>query len=1174
MIPILYDKTETAFTSNGLGRLPDCTKCTVTEERNGIYECQFVYPVTGARYEDITEGRYIAVTHDDQGDVQPFEIYSRTAPLNGLVTFYAHHISYALRHIMLKPFTAHSAVQAMAGMKTNVWQNNPFTFWTDKETTGSFSVTYPRSIKEMLMGTEGSVLDAFGGGEYEWDGLTVKLYAQRGIDTGVEIRYGKNLTNLNHTVDTSGCYTSVAPFWRSPDDEIVYLDEGFVTSASATGDIKPVTLDLSEKWDSAPTQEQLRVEALRRLNNNQPWLPKENIKVNFVALWQTEEYANVAPLQRVSLCDTVSVIYPELGVDVVQQKVIKVVYNVLLDRYDSLELGTVKGSLSSVMRADLQTMFRDIPNKSTMQAAIDRATTLITGGLGGHVVIATNADGEPNEILIMDTDDMQTAVNVIRMNQNGIGFSTTGYEGPFSTAWTIDGSFVADFITSGNLDANLLTAGIITDRQGRNYWNLDTGEISISLSPGEEGEVTQADLARVQNNAQNYANAAQAAAEQYADDIQATVEAELSLTAQNLVVQFSTNYATKSELATATFGMITLQTPYEYANDVATFHAVVYKNGEDVTDDYDDGVFEWYARREDSVDRIPYGIGKTTTVNSADIKFGMTVVCRMMLLSEPDYWTDHQNNVITNEESTPFEFLMSDAVLECETTIYANQYTESRFSILSQTDEEIRAEVGRKINEDEAKTLISQTADAITAEAQRATAAEGTLRTSIRATAADITAEISRATNAEGSLSTRITATANSISTEVANRTSADSSLSSRITQNANSISTEIANRTSADNSLSSRITQNANSISTEVTNRTSAYNSLSSRIDQNADAIELRVTAGRVSSMIAASAESIRMQTTTLTWTATNSSLDENGVLKTVSTSDGVTRDTRMNGGRIQFYKGSTRTGIIFPINWGDTTKEGVVFEAARGASYATLAIETSSGHDAAFIANNGLNPEGFTQKCIAWGDMAIRGALTMTGTATIGGSANISGNASVGGTQLKVGQTTLTTVTYEDNYYAFRINRYLIVGSSAMMAGYMARISGSLYVNGTVTQGSDERKKNILPWDDKIDAFVRRAEPILYTWKDGEDDRLHVGLGAQRTARLLEELGLENQSFVVHSGEDEYGINYTELAPMMLSTLQKACVKIDELEQKVKDYEARLERLEKLLGGENADT
>ena len=463
MIPILYESNETTFTSNGIGRLADCVSCLVVEERNGIFEVEFQYPVTGRLFDEITEGRIISVTHDDTKTRQPFIIYRRSAPINGLVTFNAHHVSYALAHCILQPFTASSISEAFSLMASESITPCAFTFWTDKVTAANFAVTVPISIKEILGGVEGSVLDVFGGGEYAWDKYTVKLYQNRGSDSGVTIRYRKNLTDLTQERDTSGMYNSVVPYWTNGETTVTLGTS--VVSMSGISTVVAVPLDMSGDFEEAPTTTQLRNAAQTKLNNSDAWSPDENYTIDLVALWQTDEYKDVAILQRVKLCDTVTVIHPDLNISV-QAKVVKTVYNTLLDKYDQIEVGHAKTSFAeTVSKAVESAVLQAVPSVSMMQAAIDHATELITGGLGGYVVFNLNASGEPEEILIMDTDDVQTAVNVIRINKNGIGFSTTGYNGSFTTAWTIDGHFNADFITAGHLSANLINAGtMLADR--------------------------------------------------------------------------------------------------------------------------------------------------------------------------------------------------------------------------------------------------------------------------------------------------------------------------------------------------------------------------------------------------------------------------------------------------------------------------------------------------------------------------------------------------------------------------------------------------------------------------------------------------------------------------------------------------------------------------------------
>lgn len=485
MIPILFDGNSTEFNTNGLGRLTDCISCRVTEERNGIFECEFVYPLTGIHYTDIDLGKIVIVTHDDRKQKQPFVIYRRSAPISGQVVFNAHHISYNLSNVIIKPYTATTITEAFAGFGTYAMNANPFTFWTDKTSSGTFTVEVPTACRALLAGQEGSVLDAFGGGDYEFDNYTVKLYADRGEDAGVTIRYGKNLIDLESETDTMSLYTAVVPYWKNGDDSVygnivcgngairrtaewtdengtVMTDENGNQISFSYGEHKIVTMDLSSYFDDIPTIAQLEARALTVLNSNEPWVPTVNVKVDFAALWQTEEYKNIAPLQRVRLCDTVTVQYPELGVNV-KARVVQTVWNPLLDRYDSIQIGDARTSFADVIMADANAKLADVPNNSMMQSAIDRATEQITGTSGGNIRFNLNANGQPFEQLIMDSPDIATAVNVWRWNLGGLGHSHNGYNGPFDdVAITQDGQINASMITVGLMSFNRLRGGTIS----------------------------------------------------------------------------------------------------------------------------------------------------------------------------------------------------------------------------------------------------------------------------------------------------------------------------------------------------------------------------------------------------------------------------------------------------------------------------------------------------------------------------------------------------------------------------------------------------------------------------------------------------------------------------------------------------------------------------------------
>lgn len=463
MIPILYSGTEQDFLSNGLGRLADAITCKVTEERNGSFELEMTYPITGVHYADIAVNRIIMAKTEDGGNNQAFIIYKVSKPLNGIITVNAEHISYLLNGFVVMPFSAVSCADAISKIASNIVINTPFEFYTDVNSIMDFSFSEPRSVRGLLGGEQGSILDTYGGYDYKFDNFNVHLLTDRGADHGVTLRYGKNLTALKDTSDCTNIFTGIVPYWQdSEGTDSVYLPEKVVLSQHASDYPYYIiqSMDFSGDFETKPTEAQLRARAESYMQSSTGWKIKNNIDVSFVNLAQTEEYKDFVQLERVRMCDTVTVIYDKLGVNV-KTKVIKTVYNVLTERYDSISLGDTTYSLAKAIQSAI-----DTPTLTEVQtdikSAVNRATKLIQGGLGGHVVFNTNGDGEPQEILIMDTDDITTAVNVIRMNLNGIGFSHNGYSGPFDTAWTIDGHFVADYIDTGELNGNIIKAGTVS----------------------------------------------------------------------------------------------------------------------------------------------------------------------------------------------------------------------------------------------------------------------------------------------------------------------------------------------------------------------------------------------------------------------------------------------------------------------------------------------------------------------------------------------------------------------------------------------------------------------------------------------------------------------------------------------------------------------------------------
>lgn len=521
MIPILYPENETDFVSNGIGGLSCATACTVTEERNGSYELTMVYPVAGWYFKEIRYKRYITAVPADGEKPQPFEIYSISKPISGKVTIKARHISYQLSYIVTLPGekekTAETALQSLGDLATT---DCPFDFSSDIIAKGTFQNSTPQSIRALLGGQAGSILDVFGG-EYLFDGYKVKLLKNRGSTIPVSLEYGKNIIDLQQEENIASTYTAVIAFWKNQtttgEVKTVYGDLIKSTNAGNFPYVRTMALDVSTEYKTPPTKEQLTKRAETYVRENKIGVPKVSVKVSFVALWQTEEYKNIEPLQRIHLCDTIKVVFRDLGIDS-HAKVTKTTYNVLKDRYDSIEIGDSRTNLIDTIASQTTAIKTEKKERSEwLWDATRRATEIIQGGLGGYVVIRPDEKtGYPEEILIMDQPDKDTAKSVIRMNKNGIGFSEgNGYKGPFQSAWTIDGTFNADFINSGTIKADLIRAGILKakDEESGNYWNLETGEFRLTqkVKVGESTIASVKDVTTAASNAEK--NAIDAASE-------------------------------------------------------------------------------------------------------------------------------------------------------------------------------------------------------------------------------------------------------------------------------------------------------------------------------------------------------------------------------------------------------------------------------------------------------------------------------------------------------------------------------------------------------------------------------------------------------------------------------------------------------------------------------------
>lgn len=455
----------------GIGALVDVIDGVVIEERNNQYELEFVYPISGRHYSDIAISCYVKVDPFVGGTPQLFEIYRITKPINGRVTIYARHVGYRLSYNTVMPFklTDCTAKQAMDQLAANAIEECPFHFWSDfTGTAREFKIGSPSTFRTCLGGMDGSVLDHWSG-EYEWDNFTVKLHKQRGSDNGVSLIYGKNITDLKQDENIENTVTGLVPFWKgyneNNEEVLVCADPVYSDNADKFPFKRTVPHDFSSDFSEPPTEELLTETTRNYIVNNKVGEPDIDLTVSFITLSDTIEYEHLGLLERVNLCDTVHVEFNDLGVSATA-KVTRTEYDFLKERYRSVTLGSSKtNNISNTIQslAIAPAVEQVSKSQSLLEQAIARSTNAIRGNNGGFVkILDANNDGINDEIVFLDQasgGDLTRARNVWRWNMGGLGFSSNGYGGPYSTAITSDGEIVATLITSGYLSSDVIQAG-------------------------------------------------------------------------------------------------------------------------------------------------------------------------------------------------------------------------------------------------------------------------------------------------------------------------------------------------------------------------------------------------------------------------------------------------------------------------------------------------------------------------------------------------------------------------------------------------------------------------------------------------------------------------------------------------------------------------------------------
>lgn len=472
MIPRLYPATSTSWETNG-SPLAKATVCSV-KQGGGSSELTLVYPMSGLHFKDIKQRSIILMKPDPYTRAQPFRVYFVGKPINGMVTFRARHLAYDAAGIPVAPIEAFSARDAANKIKANAMVACPFTWSSDMNDVGSVLQTKtPASARALTLGSKNTWQGVFGG-DLIYDHYDIKLLSSGGADRGVIFRYGVDLIDLQQEENISNVYTGIVPYYSGRGKNAAQVT-GSVLQASGTYNfVRILPVDLTDSFEEVPTVADLNAAGREYLQNNDIGTPEVSLSLSWDQLAGKE----------VHLYDTVGVEFEELGISA-KARVCETNYDCLEEKYIGVTVGSTRKTIADTI-ANAGKQISAIPTTTQMQQAIIDQTRLITGVKGGYIVYHFNSDGTPSEILIMDAANEAEAKKVLRINNLGIGFSTNGPDGPYETAWTIDGRFHAKWILAETITTEKLVDLSVTESKVANT-AISYGKTSNSV----QGTLTQ-----------------------------------------------------------------------------------------------------------------------------------------------------------------------------------------------------------------------------------------------------------------------------------------------------------------------------------------------------------------------------------------------------------------------------------------------------------------------------------------------------------------------------------------------------------------------------------------------------------------------------------------------------------------------------------------------------------
>lgn len=438
----IFGQTDTEFSTNGDIILKP-TKCRIHKQDNGEYYADIECSPDYSGY--IQNGR-IVVCPTPTG-AQAFRFLN--PELNKTkIKVKAKHVYYDSENYLIQDsyVVDKNCNQALEHLNAATDNESPFTTVSDVASINSF-----RCIRKSLNEAVSTVLERWGG-HLVRDNFNIAVRSSIGADNGVTIRYGKNLKEIQKTEDWSNVVTKLLPVGKDGlllDELYLYSETQYALPYTKTVSFNQEIEKGEEETDEAyqyRLKEDLRQQGTAYLAAN--CVPK----INYTVKAHLDDITDVG--------DTISVIDEGLGISITTN-VIAFEYDAILEKFTQVEFGNSKEKLSNLMSSVADSTSQQITERDQelsvkLSEELSEAADKIWGALGNSYCIY-----QGDQILIVDKLPKEEATNVMRINSAGIGFSTSGINGPFTSAWTIDGTLNMQAINVINLVADLIKGGTL-----------------------------------------------------------------------------------------------------------------------------------------------------------------------------------------------------------------------------------------------------------------------------------------------------------------------------------------------------------------------------------------------------------------------------------------------------------------------------------------------------------------------------------------------------------------------------------------------------------------------------------------------------------------------------------------------------------------------------------------